>query len=178
MKVILRKVNVDEKQVLINLYEKYAYEWTQYNPNDVNKSGLYCDERYDFDCYMQADRKCGAYFIEVDDKLAGFALIYDIPEVNDEKIDYYLSEFFVMHKYRRLGVGRKAVIEIFDRQRGKWHLYYNPKNTASVYFWSKVIDEYMDSQYKLVKSHPQCTYSDGTLGDAIFFDNTEPSRGA
>ena len=160
--------------MLINLYEKYAYEWTQYNPRDVNKSGLYTDERYDFDCYMQADRKCVAYFIEVDDNLAGFALIYDKPEFEDEETDYIINEFFVMYKYRRLGIGRKAVFEILDKQRGKWCLYYNPKNTASVQFWGNVIHDYMDGRYKLVKSHPQCIYSsDGTLGDAVFFDNTE-----
>ena len=173
MKITLREVTVDEKQILINLYEKYAYVWSQYNPNDVNKSGLYVDERYDFDCYMQADRKCVAYFIEVDDNLAGFALIYDIPEFDNEKIDFVMEEFFVMYKYRRLGIGKKAVFEILDRHRGKWYLYYHQKNTASVYFWGKVIDEYMNGRYKLVRSHPQCTYSDGTLGDAVFFDNTE-----
>jgi len=176
MKMTLREVNVDELQILINLYEKYAYEWSQYVPEDVNEFGLYCDERYDFDCFMQADRKCIAYFIEADDKLAGFALIHDMPEVTDEKIDYCLCDFFVMHKYRRLGIGRKAVFEIFDRQRGRWHLYYSPKNTASAYFWGKAIDEYMAGQYRLVKSHPQCIYSDGTLGDAVFFDNTEREK--
>jgi predicted acetyltransferase len=106
--------------------------------------------------------------------LAGFALIYDIPEIKDEETDYIIIDFFVMYKYRRLGIGRKAVFEIFDRHRGKWYTYYNPKNTASVYFWGKVIDEYTDGRYKLVKSHPQCIYSDGTLGDAVFFDNANP----
>ena len=169
MEIILREVKVDEKQTLINLYEKYSYEWSQYNPRDVNKSGLYCDERYDFDCYMQTERKCIAYFIEVDDNLAGFALIYDIPEIEDIEVDYIINEFFVMYKYRRLGVGRKAVYEILDRQKGKWFLYYNPKNISSVHFWNNAINEYTGGTFELIKSYPNTEYEDGTLADVFFF---------
>ena len=69
-----------------------------------------------------------------DMKLAGFAMISDYPEMPEETTDYCLSEFFMMYKYRRGGVGRKAVNSVLDKHHGKWQLKRHPHNTVSVKF--------------------------------------------
>jgi len=40
MKVTLRKAELDDREILLNLLEKYGYEFSQYQKNNVNKLGL------------------------------------------------------------------------------------------------------------------------------------------
>jgi len=172
MQMMLRPVDLDEKEVLINLIEKYNYEFSQYNGCDVSRLGLYCDLG-EYDHYWQSDRRCQAYFIEVNAELAGFVMVADFPEVKGTEVDFIIDEFFVMYKYRRLGVGKQAFFETLDRHKGSWQLCQHLRNLISIHFWEGVINEYMLGKYELVKSHPLLEYDDGILGDAFFFDNSQ-----
>jgi predicted acetyltransferase len=173
MEVKLRRALLEDREIIANLLEKYSYEFSQYSNNDVNKFGLY---GYQYlDCYWTETNR-HPYIIEVDEQIAGFALINDFPEVEDRKTDFCVSEFFVMHKYRRSGVGKKAFFMAMDLHKGKWQLKRHPKNLASVYFWDKVVDEYTSGNYELIKSYPNTEYDDGTLGDVFFFDNSQHSK--
>ena len=172
MKVELRQVNVEDREILANLLEKYDYEFSQYDNRDVNKLGLY-GYKY-LDCYW-IEEKRWAYFIMADDKLAGFVMINDIPEVEDRKTDFSMAEFFAMYKYRRTGVGRRAFFLALDLHKGKWQLKRHPKNLSSVYFWDKVVDEYTQGDYELKNSYPNTEYADGSLGDIFFFSNEDKS---
>ncbi len=163
----LKRVNAEDKEILRNLLEKYDYEFSQWDNRDVNKLGLY---GYDYlDCYWTEEKRW-AYFIEVDEKLAGFIMINNYPEA-DEETDYSLAEFFVLYKYRRCGIGKFAAIKVFDMFHGKWQLKRHPKNIASVHFWDSVVSEYTKGKYQLVESYPNSEYNDGTLGDIFFFEN-------
>lgn len=169
MKIELNLVSVDEKEILKNLLEKYDYEFSQWNHRDVNKLGLY---GYDYlDCYWTEPNRF-AYFIMVENQLAGFVMVNDYPEVEDEVTDFVIAEFFVMYKYRKKGVGKKAAFAVFDKHHGKWQLKRHPHNIASVYFWNNVVNEYTKGNYRLVESYPNTAYEDGTLGDIIFFENS------
>lgn len=131
MEVEIVEIKEEEKEVLLNLIEKYLYEFSQWEKTDVNVEGNYGYEY--LDCYFEEENRY-PYFIKVDGKLAGFAMISDYPEVPEETTDYCLSELFVMHKYRRGGVGRKAVNSVLDKHHGKWQLKRHPHNTVSVKF--------------------------------------------
>ncbi|MCL1996469.1 MAG: GNAT family N-acetyltransferase [Defluviitaleaceae bacterium] len=169
MHVSLRKIELEEREILANLLEKYDYEFSQYDNRDVNKLGLY---GYQYlDCYWWEDENRWAYFIEVDSKLAGFIMINDYPEAADRKTDFVISEFFVMYKYRRMGIGEKALFTALDLHRGTWHLKRHPKNENSVYFWNNAINEYTNGKYEMIESYPNTEYDDGTLADVFFFDN-------
>lgn len=76
-----------------------------------------------------------------------------------------------MYKYRRLGVGRQAFFKVLDLHKGKWQLKRHPVNIASVHFWDKVISEYTNGRFELVKGYPGTEYEDGTLGDVFFFES-------
>lgn len=167
MNIELKQVTVTEKEILRNLLEKYEYEFSQWNKLDVNSLGLY---GYNYlDCYWTEEKRY-AYFIMVEGKIAGFAMINDYPEV-DEPTDYCLSEFFIMLKYRNKGIGKIAAYKVFDLFHGKWQLKMHPHNKASVCFWNNIISEYTNNKYSLIKSYPNTEYEDGTLGDVILFQN-------
>ena len=165
----LDPVSVDEKEILRNLLEKYLYEFSQYDLCEVNALGLY---GYGYlDNYWTEDNRW-AYFIRVDGKLAGFAMVNDYPEIPERKPDFCLAEFYVMPRYRRMGVGRDAAFKVFDLHRGQWQFQRHPHNTASVHFWNRVVDEYTHGQYELFEGYPAVSYDDGTHADVFFFDNS------
>ena len=167
MQIELVQVRKEEKEVLRNLLEKYDYEFSQYDLGDVNALGLY---GYDWlDCYWTEERRW-PFFIKVDGQLAGFVMVNDYPET-DEPCDYCLSEFFVLYKYRRAGVGSFAVRSVWDRFHGRWQLKLHPKNLPSVHFWQKAVFSYTNGNYRLVKAYPGTEYDDGTPGDVYFFEN-------
>lgn len=168
MEIKIVPVEVSEKEILRNLLEKYDYEFSQYDNRDVNKLGLY---GYDYLDNYWTEKNRWAFFVMVDHQLAGFAMVNDYPEVPDVKVDYTLSEFFIMYKYRRCGVGKYAAKKVFDMFHGKWQLERHPKNEGSVYFWDKVINEYTKGNFRLEKAYPNTEYPDGTLGDIFFFEN-------
>ena len=134
---------------------------------DVNK--LAYGYRY-LDHYWTEERRW-AYFIVVDGKLAGFAMVISLPVVDDRETDFQLSEFCVLPKYRRQGVGRQAFFKVLDLHMVRWQLVCHPANTTSVRFWDKVINEYTKGRYELVKSHPEARYEDGSPGNVYFFDS-------
>ena len=175
MKVELKTVTLEEKEILKNLLEKYDYEFSKYDQRDVNPLGLY---GYQYLDHYWTDKNRWAFFITVNEKLAGFIMINDYPEVTGEgEIDYSMAEFFVMYKYRRGGVGRWAVSEIFKRFPGKWQLKRHPKNQASVKFWDRMIKEATGGDYQLFKAHREAQYDDGTFADVFFFEISKPFPG-
>ena len=159
-----------EKAVLFNLLEKYLYEFSQWEKTDVGDDGLY---HYEWLDYYLTEKNRFPYFIKVDDRLAGFVMISDYPEVPEETTDFCLSEFFIMYKYRRKGYGRDAVFQVLDKHHGRWQLKCHPHNLASVYFWNSVIEEYAKGNYRLVEGYPnhEVDYEDGTPANVFFFEN-------
>ena len=164
--VELKQAQLEDREILSNLLEKYNYEFSQYDDWDVNKLGLYGYQSLD---YYWTQKNRWAYFIEVDDKLAGFIMVNDYSVSKDRKTDFTISEFFVMYKYRNSGIGRQALFKVLDTHRGTWQLRRHPKNIASVYFWNKVINEYTKGQYEMIESYPNTEYGDGTIADVFFF---------
>ena len=167
MNITIEFVKKEEKEILRNLLEKYEYEFSQYNDLVVNEYGLY---GYDYlDCYW-TEKNRFPYFIKVNGKLAGFAMINDYAE---EKLntDYTISEFFIMYKYRQKGVGKYSVKYILDKYKGKWQLKYHPKNEVSKIFWIKTIEEYTNGKYKIIEDSKEAIYEDGTIGHIMIFES-------
>lgn len=150
------------------MLEKYDYEFSQWDLRDVNPLGLF---GYLYLDYYWTEDKRFAYFVYVDNKLAGFVMINDLPEVDDRETDFQIAEFFIMHKYRRLGIGKKLFFEVLGMHKGRWQLKCHPKNIVSFEFWKKVICEYTKGNYELVESYPNTEYVDGTLAHVFFFES-------
>ena len=105
MDIELRCVHIEERETLSNLWEKYDYDFSKYDNRDVDELGLYGCKDLD---YYWTKKDMWKYFITVDGKLAGFVMVSNLPVVGAQETDYQIGEFFVMRKYRRLGVGKKV----------------------------------------------------------------------
>ena len=166
MNISIDLVSKGEKEILRNLLEKYDYEWSQYDDRDVNDLGLY---GYDYlDNYWTEENRF-PYFIKVNGNLAGFVMVNDYPIKNMET-KYSMSEFFVMYKYRKIGVGTFVVKYILEKYKGKWRLMYHPKNIVSKKFWHKVIEEFTNGKFEIVKDNKDAYYDDGTIAEILLFE--------
>ncbi|MHB1000897.1 MAG: GNAT family N-acetyltransferase [Armatimonadota bacterium] len=145
MDVQLVRIPYDEKSVLRNMMELYQYDFSEYEQNDLNSHGLF-DYKY-LDHYWKEEGR-HPFFINVDGKHAGFALVRDSTNTGDEN---ELAEFFIMRKYRRSGVGRIAAHRVFSFIPGKWHVCQTATNPPSHKFWRKVINEYTNGRYEEIK---------------------------
>jgi predicted acetyltransferase len=166
MDIKIVPVEKKEKEILRNLLEKYNYEFSQYDGLDVNDLGLY---GYDYLDNYWTEKNRFPFFIKVNNKLAGFVMVNDYLEV---KLDtnYTMYEFFILYKYRKMGIGKYVVKYILDKYKGKWQLKYHPKNEISKIFWNKTIDEYTNGKYEIIKNSSLAVYEDGTIGHVLIFE--------
>lgn len=69
------------------------------------------------------------------------------PDVSLPDNDFGMGQFFVMKRYRRLGVGTRAARFIFDQFRGRWEVGQMPLNFAAQAFWRRTIAEYTQGRF-------------------------------
>ena len=65
----------------------------------------------------------------------------------DHGVDYRMSEFFIRHQCRRVGIGRSAATLIFDRFAGEWEILEYLRNPGAVAFWRSVLATYSRGRY-------------------------------
>jgi predicted acetyltransferase len=78
------------------------------------------------------------FVMRVRGRLAGFVLVRDRAQFAGAQARE-ISEFFVVRKYRRRGVGTRAALDVFGRFPGPWELAELSWNVAAQRFWRRII---------------------------------------
>jgi len=167
MNISLEPVKIEEKEILKNLGELYIYELTQHTPVDVGDLGLY-DDLDDLDLYWTEENRY-PFFIRVDSKLAGFILVFDGRQMEKIESNYSIDEFFILHKYKQQGIGKHCAKCIFDKFKGKWQIWFHPRNEVAKNFWTNLINEYTNGKFEVVKN--DAPFYDGVIGNTLVFDS-------
>lgn len=157
MDITLHLMSIDQKALLIRLMELYNYEFSVFSNDDINEYGYYGYNHID-DYWNEEGRF--PYLIRVDGKIAGFALICPHCDYRKEADAKCVGEFFVMLKYRRMGIGKQAATQLFDLHRGQWEVCYWKNNVSAGLFWKKVVEEYTNEHYRLcgTESNHNCGF--------------------
>lgn len=137
-----------QKSTLRNLMELYQYDFSEFEPDDVNEHGLY--EYMFLDHYWTEDGRY-PFFIRVNGNLAGFALVRELGRTGNGKTIYSMAEFFVMKKYRNSGIGQYAAVELFNRFQGTWKVAVLDSNKPAQGFWRKTIERYTNNRYQEIR---------------------------
>ena len=164
MNIELVKVKETEKSILHQLVELYNYDFSEYDQADVNAHGLY---GYTYLDQYWTEESRHPFFIKVDGKLAGFVLVNEYCYVLKAAGARSIAEFFVMRKYRRMGVGRVVAREIFAKFPGKWEVIQCGTNIPSINFWEKVVGEYTNGSFERTDA-----VTEDWPGQALIFDNS------
>lgn len=133
----------DEKPLLRRLLELYRHDMSEFDGADLSPHGLY-GYRYLDHYWTEPDRH--PYLIRVGGQLAGFALVNRHTVSGEDR--WSLAEFFVMRKYRGLGVGELAATHVFGLHSGAWEVKQLAAHPGSHAFWRKVIARYTGGRYE------------------------------
>lgn len=143
-KVSVQRAAVHEKLILRHLLQLYCYDFTEFDGADVDDYGLY---PYNYLDHYWTEENRHPYLVRVAGKLAGFALIRLLK--NDEGADFtYMSEFFIMKKYRGKGIGQQVAFHLFDLYPGIWEVSEIATNYPAQAFWRKIIGRYTGGNFK------------------------------
>lgn len=139
MQVEVVKATIEQKPVLANLFELYAYDFTEFCGFDIGDDGLYGYERLPL--YWTEPTRF-PYLIYVDKKIAGFILVQKGSPISDDTTVWDISEFFVMKKYKRHGVGTAAALKIWEQFKGPWQVRVLVSNPIACSFWLRAIKNF------------------------------------
>lgn len=143
--VTLTPVPKSQSQIITNLIQLYKYDFSEFadigSPyGEVGPDGRFIYEG--LDNYWREDGWVPLK-LEADGRLAGFVLMNRWSALN-RLLDHAVAEFFVLRKYRRVGVGSRAARVLFERWPGCWEVAVARYNKPALSFWRKAIRAVVD----------------------------------
>lgn len=129
----------------------YRYDSSEFDGHILGHHGLYLYKYLDHQWTEDYRRP---FIIEVDGEIAGFALIIlDVPKefttLSTTDKTNVISDFFIMRKFRRKGIGKQVAFSLFKQFKGVWEVKQTSSNKLAYDFWIRVIRDYTkDSSYQ------------------------------
>jgi predicted acetyltransferase len=129
-----------EQAIMSRLMQLYQHDFSEFaradqSWGDVDDDGLF--SYIYLDSYWTEDRRKPLLF-RVNDKLAGFAFLSSWSH-SGAAVDWCMSEFFTMRKYRRCGFGRHAACQIIRGHPGVWEIPIASYNLPAAAFWKNAV---------------------------------------
>ena len=111
--VVLEAASSTDAGLISNLLELYAHDLSEAFPIEVGSDGRFGYDRLPL--YWSEPRRRFPFIIRCGGAIAGFALVMRGSPATDDPEDLDIAEFFVLRRYRRAGVGRRAAFLLWDR---------------------------------------------------------------
>lgn len=143
MNIQLRVPSRSDRNLVRRLMELYQYDFSEFDGQDLDEHG--CFGYGDLD-YFWFEPTHAVFLVTVDENLAGFVLVDN--EVVVTGNERSVTEFFILRKYRRQGVGKQVAIEVFRRLPAKWEVRVIEQNSPAQNFWRRVIAEYTQDKFQ------------------------------
>lgn len=138
--VALEVATRDDAPLLSNLFQLYLHDMSDIFPIEVGAEGRF---RYDrLPLYWSEPETRFPFLIRCGARLAGFALATRGSPASDDPEHLDVAEFFVLRRYRRGGVGRRAACLLWNRLPGDWVVRVSEANRAGLPFWHATIREF------------------------------------
>jgi predicted acetyltransferase len=137
-KVSLDVATSADSALLGNLLELYAHELSDVFPDLV----LGPDGRFGYPqlpLYWSESGRRFAFVIRADGQVAGFVLVTRGSPATEDPEVFDVSEFFVLRRYRRVGVGRWAAQLLWHRLPGRWTVRVAEGNGGGRSFWASLL---------------------------------------
>jgi predicted acetyltransferase len=134
----------EERTLLQNMAQFYYYDFSEVLEMHLDPNGRFGD--IDLSSYW-TDEWRHPFLLKVDQEVAGFALIAERSKITGESGVLDMTEFFVLRRFRRRGIGREAAFAAFNRFPGRWEVRQREENPKATAFWRAVIREYTGGTY-------------------------------
>lgn len=119
-----------ERDVVGQLLELNAYEFSRLDRRAIGSDGRY-GYRYLDAYWSEPDRF--PYLVRAGRELAGLALVSRIGSV------MHMSEFLILPRFRRAGVGTAAAGQVFAKHPGSWQVRQLAGHDQATNFWRRAI---------------------------------------
>jgi predicted acetyltransferase len=137
----------EEAPVLANLLELYAHDFSAIADLHLGRDGRYGYSRL---AQYWTDPTRFPFLVRVDGRPAGFALIAKGSEISGDPEVWDVSEFFVVRRHRRRGVGAAVAHEIWRRFPGRWEVRVMENNPAAIAFWAAAVRDFIGAEIESV----------------------------
>jgi predicted acetyltransferase len=127
--------------LLSNLLELYIHDLSEVFPSVEPGS----DGRFGYSklaLYWSEPERRFPFIIRCAARVVGFALATRGSPATDDPEVFDVAEFFVIRRYRRSGVGRRAAVLLWNRLPGQWIVRVSEGNPGALPFWAGVIAEF------------------------------------
>jgi predicted acetyltransferase len=153
MNVALVEAPPAAEPVLERLMQLYAYDFSEFMHSEVGEDGRFSGGTPIASCWREPWRH--AYLIRAapvsgegnEGRIAGFTMVDEQSRLTGDRSVSDVAEFFVLRRYRRLGVGLQAATAAFCRFPGRWEVRQTAANTAATAFWRKAIAAHTGGDY-------------------------------
>lgn len=144
MNVTLSIIPYEDKIVLSNLIQLYRYDSSEFDGHVLGQHGLYLYKYLD---HQWTDDYRRPMIVKVNGEIAGFVLIIlDVPrdfaKLSTADKTNVISDFFIMRRFRRKGIGKQVAFSVFEQYKGVWEIRQTYENKPAYAFWKRVITEY------------------------------------
>lgn len=130
MKVTRHKATRADLPIVKNLVPYYIYDMSEFMAWPTKPDGRHdgCDG---IEAYW-SDPDKHAFILRAGREPAGFVLVLE--GNHGPSIDYSFTDFFVLRKFRRHGVGRRIAYQLFKRFPGCWQIEFLTDNKPAALF--------------------------------------------
>jgi predicted acetyltransferase len=136
----LQRASHGDAELLANLLELYIHDLCDVFPAvELRENGRFGYAQLPL--YWSEPERRRAYVIRYGERVAGFALAKRGSPVTPDPETLDVAEFFVLRKFRRLGVGRVAARLLWQTLPGVWTVRVAERNGRALAFWSSVVAE-------------------------------------
>jgi predicted acetyltransferase len=138
--VLLESATLSDTAVLSNLLELYSHDLSDVFALEPGTDGRFGYGKLPL--YWSEPENRFPFLIRAGARLAGFALVTRGSPASDDPNDFDIAEFFVLRRYRRSGVGRRAAFLLWNRFAARWTVRVSEGNQKGLRFWANVIAAY------------------------------------
>lgn len=135
--VALEPITEQRLPTLDNLFELYTYDFSEFVPLELGRSGRFGISPGDAWCTR--DDHSG-YLIHCGTSLVGFALVRAGSRVTGAPDVMDVAEFFILRGVRRRGIGMRAAHALFGRFDRAWEVRVRQANVAALGFWCRAAE--------------------------------------
>ncbi len=143
--VSLEAATPGDAALLSNLLELYVHDLSETFPVELGADGRFGYERLPL--YWSEPERRFPFLIRFGTRVVGFALVTRGSPASDDPDAFDVAEFFVVRRYRRSGVGRRAAFLLWKRLAGSWIVRVSEGNRSGRPFWASVISEYTSGAF-------------------------------
>lgn len=120
-----------EQEILLNLWQLYMHDLSEFRDSALPTDGRYRDDRVR--TYF-AYEDHWPFLFKIEDEVAGFVMIR-----KSSPDTFLMGEFFVLRKFRRSGLGTTVVERILLDFPGNWEIPFQNENVKGAKFWRQTI---------------------------------------